>query len=135
MSLADANDCSVFGEIPDELGVKGKPADRCWLTAPQPGGAWAPARAVHPGALRERPGSGFDGSSAVFGSRAQVTSSNGLLFKYPSVSDCSQWKLLASDWGMDLALQFEEWNNCLGICPAYDLKLKYLLVIELTSRW
>ena len=51
--------------------------------------------------------------SAAFGCRASVTTSNRLLFKYLSVSNYSQWKLLVSNREMDLALHFEEWNNCL----------------------
>lgn len=50
----------------------------------------------------------FKRGSAAFGSRAQVTTSNRLLFKYLSVSNCSQWKLLVSNREMDLALHFEE---------------------------
>lgn len=63
----------------------------------------------------------FDHGSAAFGSRAQVTTSNRLLFKYLSVSNYSQWKLLVSNREMDLALRFEEWNNCLVFIPPINL--------------
>lgn len=77
----------------------------------------------------------FDKGSATFGSRAQVTTSNRLLFKYLSVDNCSQWKLLVSNREMDFALHFEEWNNCLVFILPLNLHFKYLLVIQITSPW
>lgn len=63
----------------------------------------------------------FDHDSAAFGWRAQVSTSNRLLFKYLSVSNHSQWKLLASNREMDLASRFEEWNNCLAFILPMNL--------------
>lgn len=44
-------------------------------------------------------------------------------------------ELLVSNREIDLALRFEEWNNCFCIYPAPESALQMLLVIQITSPW